>query len=196
MSGYCAAGRTCMTVISTKALQNGQAVTAQDVKAVDLEAARGRMVPSPEVTPTRLASLPGAPVAQAALLGRSAGARTGIAASGPVSVREGFSAKAPSSVVPETERASTGSFGQRGAPSSERSAHAIWGGHSGHFDGSSHAAPQAGSSGGGRHTGFSGGGGHASSAASSGGGGGGGHSGGGGGGGGGGHSGGGGGGHH
>ncbi|HEV2495327.1 MAG TPA: FecR family protein [Terriglobia bacterium] len=201
----CTAGRTCMTAVSLDVLREGKPVTPQSLMAVDLAGARGRVVSGPELTPTRLASLPGTPATEALRHSHGSVHSTGgvaVPESFRVGGQQAFSGKAPSSVgLDGAEKASAGFFGARTGPARENSGpvrsgntrtERTWGGaSSGHF-GESRAAPRessgvsTGSRGGGSSHGGGGGasssgGGHASSGggSSGGGGGGGGHSGGG-----------------
>jgi uncharacterized protein DUF6600/FecR-like protein len=197
---YCPTGRTCMSVVSTEVLRNGTTISPKDLMAVDLGAARGRAVPTPDIQPTRLSSLPGAPVSRTTtLVSGSAGAQTGATVTSSTSTRHVFSeGRAPSSASSTGLRAtenSWGGFTARTGPlsgrgeSSERVEGSTSGGRSGHihFGGGSHSAAKAssGSSGGGSRGGggSGGGGGHVGGGGSIGGGGGGGSVGGGGGGG-------------
>lgn len=200
----CAGGRTCMTSVSLDVLREGKAITPQSLMAVDLAGARGRVVSGPELTPTRLASLPGTPAREAAPQRASMRATGGASEPGMFRLddqSQAFVGKAPSSSgLNGAEKASGGFFGARTGPARENSGSVRsgdtrtgrgWGvGSLGHFGGS-HAARGSSGASTGSHSGgsFSGGhastasgssgGGHASGGGSSGGGGGGGHSGGG-----------------
>ena len=94
---FCPAGRACMAAVSANALRNGKPITAKDIVSVDLAEARGRQVPSLNLPPTRLASLPGTPVAQAGAFLDAPGDRTEAAS--PVSIRTNspFARQAPAS---------------------------------------------------------------------------------------------------
>jgi len=170
----CAGGRTCMTAVSLDVLREGKAIAPQSLMAVDLAGSRGRAVSGPELTPTRLASLPGTPATEAALRHGPAG---GEAAPGSFRVSDRGSAfveKAPSSLgLGGAEKASGGFFGARTGPARESSGSVRpgdtrtgrgWGaGSLGHFGGW-HAAPRESSGAStGNHSGGSSGGGHASS---------------------------------
>lgn len=97
MHPFCPAGRSCIAAVSANTLRNGKQIVPKDIVAVDLAEARGRQVPSLNLAPTRLASLPGKPMAEAAAFLTSSGeART--EAEGPVVVRtnHSFAERAPS----------------------------------------------------------------------------------------------------
>lgn len=153
----CPQGRTCMTVVSTEVVRGGKPVSAQNTLAVDLAEARGRRVASPDIPPTRLSMLPGAPVSRP---GAFLGAQGRTAGSLPEGTPHILVGKAPAHVtLRESESASRpGAFSGRATASPSGSADRSSGVHPGRFGGSqSGPRSSSASSGGARSSSGSGG---------------------------------------